>query len=165
MGSSSQCVGCLLYATRLYSEHLTTSTYRKRCDKCLIVEINNNTTTCSACEKHASTTTVIVKEKEKEKKKTSPPLSPDRFMSLTATWLNALSGTNDWKYIEAVDGDKIAGGIRHAVLGITGLSEFKGNAATEEGHANIATTQVYTHVTDKHLREVHKAFHGKRRKS
>ena len=32
------------------------------------------------------------------------------------------------------------------------------------GHANIATTQVYTHVTDKHLREVHRAFHGKRRK-
>ncbi|MBI2613147.1 tyrosine-type recombinase/integrase [Candidatus Kaiserbacteria bacterium] len=32
------------------------------------------------------------------------------------------------------------------------------------GHANIATTQVYTHVTDKHLLEVHKAFHGKRRK-
>ncbi|MEK9177029.1 MAG: site-specific tyrosine recombinase/integron integrase [Patescibacteria group bacterium] len=32
------------------------------------------------------------------------------------------------------------------------------------GHANIQTTQVYTHVTDKHLREVHKAFHGKRRK-
>jgi site-specific recombinase XerD len=31
------------------------------------------------------------------------------------------------------------------------------------GHANIATTQVYTHVTDKHLREVHQAFHGKRR--
>ena len=32
------------------------------------------------------------------------------------------------------------------------------------GHANIATTQVYTHVTDKHLRDVHKTFHGKRRK-
>lgn len=32
------------------------------------------------------------------------------------------------------------------------------------GHANIATTQVYTHLTDKHLREVHRAFHGKRRK-
>lgn len=29
------------------------------------------------------------------------------------------------------------------------------------GHANIATTQVYTHVTDKQLREVHKKFHGK----
>ncbi|KKW24005.1 MAG: Tyrosine recombinase XerC [Candidatus Kaiserbacteria bacterium GW2011_GWB1_52_6] len=33
------------------------------------------------------------------------------------------------------------------------------------GHANIATTQVYTHVTDKHLKEIHKAFHGKRRKN
>lgn len=32
------------------------------------------------------------------------------------------------------------------------------------GHANIATTQVYTHVTDKHLREVHKNFHGRGRK-
>lgn len=30
------------------------------------------------------------------------------------------------------------------------------------GHANIATTQVYTHVTDKHLREVHQKFHTKR---
>ena len=32
------------------------------------------------------------------------------------------------------------------------------------GHANISTTQVYTHITDKHLREVHKNFHGKRRR-
>lgn len=32
------------------------------------------------------------------------------------------------------------------------------------GHANIATTQVYTHITDKHLREVHKKFHGQRRR-
>lgn len=32
------------------------------------------------------------------------------------------------------------------------------------GHANIATTQIYTHVTDKHLREVHQKFHGKERK-
>lgn len=29
------------------------------------------------------------------------------------------------------------------------------------GHAHIGTTQVYTHVTDKHLREVHKKYHGK----
>ena len=29
------------------------------------------------------------------------------------------------------------------------------------GHAHIGTTQVYTHVTDKHLRDVHKKFHGK----
>lgn len=32
------------------------------------------------------------------------------------------------------------------------------------GHANIATTQVYTHVTDAHLRDIHKKFHGKERK-
>jgi len=31
------------------------------------------------------------------------------------------------------------------------------------GHANIATTQIYTHITDAKLREVHKQFHGKRR--
>ena len=31
------------------------------------------------------------------------------------------------------------------------------------GHANITTTQIYTHVTDKHLREVHKNFHSKRK--
>ncbi len=30
------------------------------------------------------------------------------------------------------------------------------------GHANIATTQIYTHVTDKHLREVHQKFHGRK---
>lgn len=29
------------------------------------------------------------------------------------------------------------------------------------GHANIATTQIYTHVTDKHLREIHKTFHSR----
>ncbi len=31
------------------------------------------------------------------------------------------------------------------------------------GHANINTTQIYTHITDKGLREIHKAFHGKKR--
>ena len=31
------------------------------------------------------------------------------------------------------------------------------------GHSNIATTQIYTHVTDKHLHEVHKNFHNKKR--
>lgn len=30
------------------------------------------------------------------------------------------------------------------------------------GHASINTTQIYTHVTDAHLREVHKKFHSKR---
>jgi len=29
------------------------------------------------------------------------------------------------------------------------------------GHSSITTTQVYTHITDKQLRDVHKKFHNK----
>jgi site-specific recombinase XerD len=32
------------------------------------------------------------------------------------------------------------------------------------GHASIQTTQIYTHLTNKALKEVHDAFHGRRRK-
>ncbi|MCF7836067.1 MAG: tyrosine-type recombinase/integrase [Candidatus Marinimicrobia bacterium] len=32
------------------------------------------------------------------------------------------------------------------------------------GHSSITTTQIYTHITNKQLREVHKAFHGQKRK-
>lgn len=30
------------------------------------------------------------------------------------------------------------------------------------GHSSITTTQIYTHITDKRLRETHKKFHGKK---
>ena len=32
------------------------------------------------------------------------------------------------------------------------------------GHANIATTQIYTHITDSELRNIHKKFHNKKAK-
>ncbi|OGH69920.1 MAG: hypothetical protein A3C90_02425, partial [Candidatus Magasanikbacteria bacterium RIFCSPHIGHO2_02_FULL_51_14] len=31
------------------------------------------------------------------------------------------------------------------------------------GHSSITTTQIYTHITDKELRNIHKKFHGRRR--
>ena len=31
------------------------------------------------------------------------------------------------------------------------------------GHASINTTQIYTHITDSHLKEIHKKYHGKSR--
>lgn len=32
------------------------------------------------------------------------------------------------------------------------------------GHASITTTQIYTHITNRDLRDIHAAFHGKQRK-
>ena len=31
------------------------------------------------------------------------------------------------------------------------------------GHSNISTTQVYTHVTDQHLRDIFEQFHSGRK--
>jgi len=28
------------------------------------------------------------------------------------------------------------------------------------GHKNVSTTQIYTHITNKRLRDIHEQFHG-----
>jgi site-specific recombinase XerD len=31
------------------------------------------------------------------------------------------------------------------------------------GHSSITTTQIYTHITNQQLKEIHKKFHGKKK--
>jgi site-specific recombinase XerD len=32
------------------------------------------------------------------------------------------------------------------------------------GHSSITTTQIYTHITNRHLKDIHKKFHSKNSK-
>ena len=88
------------------------------------------------------------------------PTTPDEKMRLTARSIQRMIK----KYVRKIKlpVDASCHTIRHSYATDLLMAGADIRSVQEMlGHKNISTTQIYTHVTNKQLREVHQAFHGK----
>ncbi|MDA2936088.1 tyrosine-type recombinase/integrase [Patescibacteria group bacterium AH-259-L05] len=95
------------------------------------------------------------KKTAKDKRSTSTGLTPRSIQRLVKKYTK----------IAGVTKKITTHSIRHS-FATDLLSSGAGMRAVQEllGHKNITTTQIYTHVTDQHLKEIYEAFHDKKRK-
>lgn len=88
------------------------------------------------------------------------PTMPDEKMRLTARSIQRMIK----KYVRKIKlpVDASCHTIRHSYATDLLMAGADIRSVQEMlGHKNISTTQIYTHVTNKQLRDVHQAFHGK----
>lgn len=87
------------------------------------------------------------------------PVTPDEKMRLTPRSIQRLIKKYSHKVRLPIDATphvmrhSFATDLLNAGADIRSVQEML-------GHKNISTTQIYTHVTNKQLREIHEAFHG-----
>jgi len=90
----------------------------------------------------------------------SAPTTPDEKMRLTPRSVQRMIK----KYVRKIklEVDATTHSLRHAFATDLLMAGADIRSVQEMlGHKNISTTQIYTHVTNKQLRDVHAAFHGK----
>jgi site-specific recombinase XerD len=88
------------------------------------------------------------------------PATPDEKMRLTPRSVQRLVK----KYVRKIklEVDATVHSLRHAFATDLLMAGADLRSVQEMlGHKNVSTTQIYTHITNKQLREVHAAFHGK----
>lgn len=98
--------------------------------------------------------------------------SVERQMEATTSGRDAVPGLTPRSVQRIVKKYAMLAGIAHKVTPHTFRHSFATDllqngadirsVQTLLGHASITTTQIYTHVTNSQLREVHKKFHGKK---
>ena len=79
---------------------------------------------------------------------------------------NAMSAARVWEMVKSLDRKASPHKLRHSVA--THMVEHGADLRTVQtflGHADIATTQVYTHLAIDRLKQVHRSFHPRAKKA